>query len=431
MTKNRRFKLKCGKIFLTAVVCVAMMNVLSGCKSAEGGYEDTTGNNMGITEITESVTSEREGASDGEADGIKNDATKADFTEKDTSSENNSNTEGTSEDKELLDIINNMSLEEKVGQMFIVRCPADGAVDAVKQYMPGGYILFGRDFSGKAYDEVVNNIESYQQASDIPMFIGVDEEGGIVNRISTNTSFRSKPFEAPSVLYEKGGFELIRNDTKEKCELLKSIGINVNFAPVCDVSENPEDFIYKRSFGKDAALTAEYVKNVVMVMKSEGVISVLKHFPGYGNNEDTHTGVAYDKRPYSSFTESDFLPFKAGIDAGADIVLVSHNIVECMDGDSPASLSPKVHEILRNELSFSGVIITDDLVMDGIRKYTGESQAAVMAVLAGNDLLCCTDYETQIPAVIEAVINGEISVDRIDESVMRILKLKKSAGLLE
>ena len=166
-------------------------------------------------------------------------------------------------------------------------------------------------------------------------------------------------------------------------------------------------------------------------MKQEGIGSVLKHFPGYGNNSDTHTGIAHDERSFDTFSDSDFIPFQAGIDAGADMVLVSHNIVSCMDSEKPASLSPTVHDILRNRLGFDGVIMTDDLSMDGIRDFTDDQQAAVMAVLAGNDLICCTDYQTQIPAVIEAAASGEISEQMIDEAVMRILKMKQSLGLLE
>ena len=165
--------------------------------------------------------------------------------------------------------------------------------------------------------------------------------------------------------------------------------------------------------------TSTYVETVVGTMKDQKTGSVLKHFHGYGNNEDTHTGIAYDNRSYETFRTSDFLPFQAGIASGADMVLVSHNIVKCMDEQFHASLSPRVHEILRKELGFSGVIVTDDLVMDGIREFTGDAQAAVLAVQAGNDLLCCTDFETQIPAVLEAVKKGELPERQIDESVLR------------
>jgi len=209
---------------------------------------------------------------------------------------------------------------------------------------------------------------------------------------------------------------------------LNSLGINLNLAPVCDVSTNSADYIYGRTFGKTASLTATYIKTVVETMNSMKMGSALKHFPGYGNNVDTHTGISYDKRPYQTFETSDFLPFIAGIKANAGAVLVSHNIVTSMDAEHPASLSLKIHRILREELGFQGVIMTDDLYMQAIKQFTGEQQAAVTAVLAKNDLICCTDFEVQIPAVITAVKNGTIAESQIDESVTRILLWKLKLG---
>lgn len=323
----------------------------------------------------------------------------------------------------ITEMLDNMSVEEKVGQMFMVRVPKENADKRVSEYHLGGYIMFGRDFDNKTKEEVINNIASWQSEADIPMLIGVDEEGGTVNRISTNTEFRSEPFKSSQELYKEGGFDLIYEDTIEKVDFLKELGINVNFAPVVDVSTNPDDYIYKRSFGKNANLTSEYALTVVTAMKEANIASVLKHFPGYGNNTDTHTGISIDNRTLESFKESDFLPFEAGIKAGANIVLVSHNIVTNIDPDNPASLSTRVHEILRNDLGFAGVIITDDLYMDAISKNY-DSSVAVLAILAGNDLICTTDFESQIPEVIAAVEDGTISIDRINESVRRILELK-------
>lgn len=326
-------------------------------------------------------------------------------------------------------MLDNMSVEEKVGQMFMVRVPKENADKRVSEYHLGGYIMFGRDFDNKTKEEVINNIASWQSEADIPMLIGVDEEGGTVNRISTNTEFRSEPFKSSQELYAEGGFDLIYEDTFIKANFLKELGINVNFAPVVDVSINPDDYIYKRSFGKNANLTSEYAEVVVRTMKESNIASVLKHFPGYGNNADTHTGIAIDNRTLESFKENDFLPFEAGIKAGANIILVSHNIVTSMDPDNPASLSTRVHEILRNDLGFDGVIITDDLYMDAISKNY-DSSVAVLAILAGNDLICTTDFESQILEVIAAVEDGTISIDRINESVRRILELKLELNLI-
>ena len=351
------------------------------------------------------------------------------------SSGQNSSEEELSEEElvrsQALSLLHSMTLKEKVGQMFFIRCPSENAAELAAEWQPGGYVLFASDFENKTPDEAAADIQSCQNSVRIPMLIGVDEEGGTVTRISRYPAFRSEPFASSQELYQQGGFEAVAEDTLEKCELLKSLGVNVNFAPVCDVSENPEDFIYERSFGQNAELTAEYVKTVVEAMDVQKVACVLKHFPRYGTNADTHTRIAYDSRPYEVFEASDFLPFRAGIEGGAQMVLVSHNIVSCMDGERPASLSARVHEILREELGFSGVIVTDDLAMDGIRDFTDDSSAAVLAVQAGNDLICCTDFETQIPAVIAAVEAGTITEERIEESVLRILELKLSLGMME
>lgn len=328
------------------------------------------------------------------------------------------------------EILAGMTIDEKVGQMFIARVPETYKLENISNFHLGGYIMFGRDFAGLTREQVTSTIQSYQNQTQIPMFIGVDEEGGIVNRISTNRNLRAAPFWSPQALYAEGGYDLIRSDTKEKAELLRSLGINLNFTPVADVSQNSSDFIYERSFGQDANATSEYARNVVEVMREQKMGSVLKHFPGYGNNIDTHTGVSYDNRPYETFVSSDFLPFKAGIDAGASMVLMSHNVVNAIDGQSPASLSSRVHEILRDDLEFDGVIITDDLIMDGVRNFAGDAEVAVMAVEAGNDMLCCTNFWEQIPAVIDAVNDGRIGEERINESVLRILQLKISLGII-
>lgn len=329
------------------------------------------------------------------------------------------------------EMLSQMTVEEKVGQMFLVRCPGvETALDAASTYHLGGYVLFASDFETQTPDSLRSWIADLQTASDIPMLISADEEGGTVVRVSKFSAFRSSPFRSPQAVYAAGGWEGVISDTEEKCQLLLSLGLNLNLAPVCDVSTDPTDFIYSRSFGASAQETAQYVETVVSVMAEQGMGSVLKHFPGYGSNSDTHTGIAYDDRPYETFLTEDFLPFQAGIAAGADAVLVAHNIVSCMDPDQPASLSPEVHRILREELGFDGVIITDDLAMEGIRDFIGDEAAAVAAVLAGNDLLCCSDPETQYPAVLTAVQDGTISQQRIDQSVRRILEMKFSMGLL-
>ncbi|MBE6011594.1 MAG: beta-hexosaminidase [Lachnospiraceae bacterium] len=339
------------------------------------------------------------------------------------------NTEITEEPDKAKEILETMSLEEKVGQLFFVRHKKETALNDLKTYHLGGIILFGVDFENETAESIKNKISEYQNNSPIPLLIGVDEEGGDVNRVSKYPAFRSAPFKSSQSLYNEGGYELIEKDTTEKSQFLKNLGINVNLAPVCDVSTDPNNFIYRRSFGKGAEETSEYVKTVVSAMTQEKIGATLKHFPGYGNNIDTHTEIAIDERDYTQFENNDFLPFKAGITAGAGSILVSHNIVTAIDKDYPASLSERAHEILRNELNFNGVIMTDDLAMEAIKKYTGNEEAAVKAILAGNDLIIATDYETQIPAVINAVKDGTVDEEIINQAAIRVLNWKMDLNL--
>ena len=329
--------------------------------------------------------------------------------------------EGYPEAQELLE---NMTLEEKVAQVFLFRCPSENALAAVQTYQPGGFMLFAKDFDGKTAEQVCAEMESYQQASKIPMFLAVDEEGGTVVRVSRNANLAPKPFQSPQQVFQSGGVQAIVDDTIQKTQLLQSLGLNVNLAPVADVSTNPSDFMYARTFGQGAAETADYVKNSVATYNQQRMACALKHFPGYGNNVDTHTGIAVDHRPYETFMESDFLPFAAGIEEGAPMVLVSHNIVNCMDSEHPASLSPEVHRVLREDLGFTGLILTDDLSMEAIPAYTGGENPCAAAINAGNDLLLSSDLQADYNALLAAVQDGTVTEERLDESVLRILAMK-------
>ena len=338
--------------------------------------------------------------------------------------------------QEIEDLLDSMTLEEKVGQLFFVRCPDGGAVEDVSAYHLGGYILFGRDFADKTADDVIQTIRTYQDAAGsdtgIPLLIGVDEEGGTVVRVSSNPHLRSEKYASPQTLLSAGGTEALAVDTADKDALLHALGINVNLAPVADVSTDPRDFIYDRTFGQDAAGNSDCVAAVVTQMAADGMGSVLKHFPGYGDNVDTHTGIAVDQRSLEHFQASDFLPFSAGIAAGGGTtaVLVSHNIMTAVDDSLPASLSPAVHDLLRTELGFDGVVMTDDLAMDAVAAYAEGGAVAVMALQAGNDLVITTDYRSQIPKAIEAVKTGTLSEETIHTACRRVLQWKQNLGLL-
>lgn len=407
---------------LIVFLCV----LLTGCAPTSGTSAQSTGSQSTPQDSSvQSSDSSSQDSSSGAPDASQD-------SEEPPSQPDPSVTSGSTENQDQIieELLSTMTVEEKVGQMFFVRCPDTGAVEAVSQYKLGGYILFGRDFKDKTAEQVRNDISSYQSASGVPLLIGTDEEGGTVVRASSNPNLFSHRGLSPQALFAEGGMDSIIQDARQKTVTLLGLGVNVNLAPVADVSIDPNDFIYDRSFGQDAQATAEYVSNVVKTMDAEGIGSVLKHFPGYGNNVDTHTGVAIDERPYETFQTSDYLPFTAGIQAGADAVLVSHNVMSCVDNQLPASLSPAVHNELRSTLGFQGVIMTDDLAMDAVAAYAGDQSPAVMAVKAGNDMIITTDFQTQIPEVVQAVKSGEIDEAQIDQSVTRILQWKYDLGLL-
>ena len=327
-------------------------------------------------------------------------------------------------------MISDMSLEQRVGQLFLARCNPDTAVEDVRKYHLGGLVLFGSDFENQTPDSMRQTIADYQDAAEKPLLIAVDEEGGDVTRISQFPAFREKRFSSLRKRYEQGGLEAVLTEEEEKCRLLSDLGINVNLGPVCDIATEPEAFMYSRSLGQDAQTTAEVTASTVNLMNAFSIGSVLKHFPGYGNNADTHIGIAVDTRALSELEEQDLVPYTAGIQAGCGAVMVGHIVVEALDAEFPASLSPAVHRYLRDNLEFTGVIMTDDLVMQAITDQYGAGEAAVMAVLAGNDLLCSTEYAIQYQAVLQAVLDGRIDIDVLNSAVRNVLEWKISLGLL-
>ena len=329
--------------------------------------------------------------------------------------------------RELLD---QMSLEERVGQLFLARCDDAAALEQIETYRPGGFLLFGQDFQNQTPESFREKIAAYQAASVLPLLIAVDEEGGTVCRVSSNPSFRERRFSSPRQLYSSGGMEQVLSEENQKCALLKGLGINVNLAPVCDISTDRNAFMYDRSLGQDVRTTCDFAANMVTLADSYLLGTCLKHFPGYGNNADTHTGMAVDSRSLEELESKDLLPFAAGIQAGCDAILISHTIVECFDPETPASLSPAVHDYLRETMGFEGVIVTDDLVMQAITDAYGAGEAAVLAVLSGNDLLCSTEFATQYEAVLAAVLDGRISIDVLNAAVRNVLQWKIDLGLI-
>ncbi len=327
-------------------------------------------------------------------------------------------------------LLSGLTTEEKVGQLFLARCRKETAAEDIAQYHLGGLVLFDRDTEDETPESLRQTLERYQKAATIPLLIAVDEEGGSVVRISDKPAFRDAPFSSPRSLYEGGGMEALRTAEVEKDALLSDLGINVNLAPVCDITTDPAAFLYDRSLGQSPELTCQWVQIAVEEGQTYGIGCVLKHFPGYGNNADTHVGIAIENRSLEELEAQDLLPFAAGMEAGCGAVMMSHIQVTALDAEYPASLSPAVHCYVRETMGYNGVLVTDDLVMDAISVPYGVGEAAVLAVLAGNDLLISSDFTEQYAAVLEAIREGRISEEQIDNAVRRVLLWKQSLGLL-
>ncbi|GBD81595.1 putative glycosidase [Tetragenococcus halophilus subsp. halophilus] len=360
----------------------------------------------------------------------RNQETKTATSTTSNSSSQTTMTSSSEEEDNITTMIDKMSLEEKVGQLFFARTPQENQVSDLEDYHLGGYVLFGEDTENATKESLQEKAQSFQEASDIPLLIGSDEEGGTVTRISNNPELVDRPFKGPQEIYAEDGWQGIIQDTKQKAGILADLGINAGLFPDADVSTDEESFIYDRTIGMDAKGTSEYVKNVVETLNEAQSGSTLKHFPGYGDNRDSHVEIVEDDRSLDELRENDFLPFEAGIKAGADSVLVSHNIVNSIDQESPASISPEVHKILREELNFDGVVMTDDMDMAGLADFIPQEDAGLEALKAGNDMVMSSSYQSQIPAVIQAVEDGDYAEEELEASVERVLAWKEDLGIL-
>ncbi len=335
-----------------------------------------------------------------------------------------------SSNEEITDYVDKLSAEEKVGQLFLIRIPEENVLSDIEKYNPSGVVIFSRDVEKETKVSFTDKINGFQKKSRIPLLVASDEEGGTVTRVSQNKDIVESPFKSPQEIYKKDGLEGLKKETKERSEKLKELGINVNLGPVADVSTEKDSFIYDRSLGLPTDETSLAIAAMVGVMNEEKIGNSLKHFPGYGDNKDSHTEIVYDDRKVADLRKNDWLPFEVGIRAGADSILMSHNILKDVDDKKPSSLSKPVHDVLRNDLNFSGVIITDDMDMAGLTDFTTQKEGALDAILSGNDLVMTSHYQEQIPFILEEMKKNDALKNRVDESVTRVIKWKYELGLL-
>lgn len=338
-----------------------------------------------------------------------------------------------------------MTLDEKIYQMFFVTPESLTGVgqvitagkttqEALVRYPVGGIIYFSTNLQDRK--QIINMTHKSQEFSKIPLFIGVDEEGGRVTRLGNNSSTGVTQFSSmqsvgethdPTQAYAVG--ETIGKE-------ISDLGFNVDFAPVADVlinSNNTE--IGDRSFGSDPVEVSEMVKNEVIGLQNNNISAILKHFPGHGSTvTNSHINYSESQRTIDELRNCEFLPFKAGIDAKADFVLLSHaTYVNVVDEKCPASLSKEiVTDYLLNELGFQGIVITDSFSMGAITNNYTTEVAAVKAVNAGVDMILMPNSISEaFSGIKNAVLSGELSEERIDKSVLKILKVKHKHGMLK
>lgn len=346
--------------------------------------------------------------------------------------------------EELVDeILNSMTLEEKVWQMMFVT-PEDitgvGTVvsagettkKSIEKYPVGGIIYFGQNLENR--EQTIEMIKNTQEYSKIPLFISVDEEGGRVSRLGSKPEMGTKKHPPMLEVGSTGDPNEAYKTGVTLAKDLKALGFNVDFAPVADVLISDKNVdINDRSFGTDPTLVAQMVENEVKGLQENGVSATLKHFPGSGaTTKDPHFGTAENPRTYEQLKETELVPFKAGIDAGVDFIMVSHNTLpNIMDEVLPSSLSYEViTDILKGELGYTGIVLTDSLRMGAVADHFTPSEIGVLAVKAGNDMLLMPkDMKATHKAIVDAVNRGEITEERINESVRKIINKKIENGL--
>lgn len=338
-------------------------------------------------------------------------------------------------------ILAEMTLYEKLCQLMIVNpdtitgiSPTLQAGDisraSLEKYPVCGFSFAQSNLRDRA--QVVSMLEGFQEFSEIPLLLCLDEEGGTVWRLMKNSQIGTTEFDSMFNYKEQGG-EVAYSNAKTIAQDISALGFNVDFAPVADVWSNPENTVIgKRAYSDSFPEAAELIGHAVAGFRDGGVICTLKHFPGHGCTvQDSHKGLVIVERTADELRENELLPFIAGIEAGADMVMVGHLQVDALDTEYPATLSYAiVTELLRNELGFDGVVITDSLGMGALNAYS-ETEKCVLALNAGCDILLGVRFpESTLLGLETAVENGELSPERIDESVLRILKMKIAHGII-
>ena len=341
-------------------------------------------------------------------------------------------------------LLSEMSVDEKIGQLFMiaVRNSYDGKrmlhaddymKSVIERYKPGGIIFFTINFDTP--QQTRDLIRGTQLLSGIPLFTAVDEEGGVVARLGNSERMSVTLLPPAAVIGRTGKTEYAAMASKVISRELKALGFNMNMAPVADVNTNSlNPVIGSRTYSDNPEQAGHMVAAVTEAMAEEEMISVLKHFPGHGDtSSDTHKGDVILNHDIQRLEKIEFIPFIMGIEAGADVIMTAHIKVPRVSGsDMPATMSPVIlQEILRGELGFQGIIITDAMDMGAVKNYWSSSEAAVNALIAGVDIILIpADIQDAIDGIKEALNTGVINIERIDDSIRRILRVKIKRNII-
>lgn len=346
-------------------------------------------------------------------------------------------------DEVVNEAISVMSLEDKVAGLFIVTPESitgvntaikagEGTKEALSKYAVGGIIYFSKNIqSEEQLTEMISNTTAW---SKYPLFIGVDEEGGSVSRVAGSKIDVDK-VDAPADIAATGDAAQAYGAGTTIAGYLSKLGFNLDFAPVADVGNQEKDALGNRIYGSDPAVVGSFAVNMVKGLQDAGVSACMKHFPGLGGTkEDTHDGMASTDRTLDDYRQKDFLVYQQGIEAGVDFIMVSHLSAPEITGDNtPCSLTPSVvTDILRKELQYDGIIVSDAMNMTAITDYYASDEAAILALRAGCDMILMPEnFEEAYQGVLAAVQEGKIAEERIDDALRRIYRVKLRSTLKE
>lgn len=339
-------------------------------------------------------------------------------------------------------ILNSMTTEEKAAQIFFVTPEAitgvqtvtaagDATKAALEKYPVGGLVYFSANLiSPEQTRTMLANTWAYsQEVMKVPVYLGVDEEGGTVARVASNSAFSVTQYQGMRAIGDTGDPSQAYQAAQTISSYLKDLGFNMDFAPDADVITNPENkVIGNRSFGTDPQLVGDMVSAAVKGFRDQAMASCIKHFPGHGGTKgDTHEGYAYTDRTVEQMESAELLPFRSGIEAGVEFIMASHiSAPNTPAGDTPASLSSyMLTDLLREQMGYQGLVITDAMNMGAISQQYSSAQAAVQAFQAGADMILMPENFTEAyNGILQAVQSGQITQERLDASVLRILETK-------